>query len=57
MVGAGAVKRYLVEHGIDAAHIETRGAGPDEPIDTNRTPAGRAKNRRIEFELIIDRVQ
>jgi len=54
---ADAVKRYLVEHGIDAARIETRGAGPDEPIDTNRTPAGRAKNRRIEFELIIDRVQ
>jgi len=52
---ASAVKRYLVEHGIDAARIETRGAGPDEPIDTNRTPAGRAKNRRIEFELIIDR--
>jgi OOP family OmpA-OmpF porin len=54
---AAAVKRYLVEHGIDAARIETRGAGPDEPIDSNRTPAGRAKNRRIEFELIVDRVQ
>jgi outer membrane protein OmpA-like peptidoglycan-associated protein len=27
------------------------------PIDSNRTPAGRAKNRRIEFELIVDRVQ
>ena len=48
-------KRYLVEHGIDAARVETRGAGPDEPIDTNRTAAGRAKNRRIEFELLIDR--
>ena len=54
---ASAVKLYLVEHGIDAARIETRGAGPDEPIDSNRTPVGRAKNRRIEFELIIDRVQ
>ena len=54
---AAAVKRYLVEHGIDASRIETRGAGPDEPIDSNRTPAGRAKNRRIEFELIVDRVK
>ncbi|MBK7826201.1 OmpA family protein [Nannocystis sp.] len=53
---AEAVKRYLVEAGIDTARIETRGAGPDEPIDTNRTPAGRAHNRRIEFNLIVDRL-
>ena len=50
---AESVKRYLVEHGIDAARIETRGAGPDEPVDSNRTPAGRARNRRIEFNLIV----
>ncbi|MBL9103677.1 MAG: OmpA family protein [Myxococcales bacterium] len=50
---ANSVKKYLVEHGIDAARIETRGAGPDEPIDTNRTPVGRARNRRIEFMIIV----
>jgi OOP family OmpA-OmpF porin len=50
---AESVKRYLVEHGIDTNRIQTRGAGPDEPLDTNRTPAGRAKNRRIEFELLV----
>ena len=50
---ADSVKRYLVEHGIDTARIETRGAGPDEPVDSNRTPAGRARNRRIEFNLIV----
>ena len=53
---AEVVKRYLVAAGIDTARIETRGAGPDEPIDTNRTPAGRAHNRRIEFNLIVDRL-
>jgi outer membrane protein OmpA-like peptidoglycan-associated protein len=51
---AESVRRYLVEHGIDGARITTRGAGPDEPIDTNRTPQGRAKNRRIEFTLLVE---
>ena len=50
---AASVKNYLVEHGIDAARIETRGAGPDEPVDTNKTAAGRAKNRRIEFTILV----
>ncbi len=49
---AEAVKKYLVEHGIDASRITTRGAGPDEPVDTNDTKAGRAKNRRIEFKIL-----
>jgi outer membrane protein OmpA-like peptidoglycan-associated protein len=48
---AEAVKRYMVDKGIAADHIETRGAGPDEPIDSNKTNAGRARNRRIEFKV------
>ena len=52
---AEAVKRYLVEHGIDVARIQTRGAGPDEPLDTNRSAAGRARNRRIEFDILVGR--
>lgn len=50
---AEAVKRYLVGKGIAAGRIETRGAGPDAPIDDNQSEAGRAKNRRIEFKIII----
>ena len=50
---AASVKRYLVEHGVAEARIETRGAGPDEPVDTNKTAAGRAKNRRIEFTILV----
>jgi outer membrane protein OmpA-like peptidoglycan-associated protein len=46
------VKDYLVQHGVAADRVKTRGAGPDEPIDTNTTPAGRANNRRIEFRLL-----
>jgi len=48
---ADAVKKYLVDKGIDSARITTRGAGPDEPIADNNTKDGKAKNRRIEFKL------
>jgi outer membrane protein OmpA-like peptidoglycan-associated protein len=50
---ADAVKAYLVEQGIDAARLETRGAGPSQPIADNTTNAGRAKNRRIEFKILV----
>jgi OOP family OmpA-OmpF porin len=51
---AESVKRYLVEHGIDESRITTEGLGPDKPADSNDTKAGRANNRRIEFEIITD---
>lgn len=49
---AASVKRYLVEHGVDEARLETDGVGPDQPIDTNETPEGQARNRRIEFTIV-----
>lgn len=49
---AAAVKSWLVDHGIDASRISTRGAGPDEPVATNDTKSGRAENRRIEFKIL-----
>jgi OOP family OmpA-OmpF porin len=49
---AASVKQYLVDAGIEASRIETRGAGPDEPIADNKTKAGKAQNRRIEFKLL-----
>ncbi|MEM9462041.1 MAG: OmpA family protein [Myxococcota bacterium] len=49
---AEAVKAYLVERGVDEGRIVTRGAGPDEPIDSNSTGDGRANNRRIEFRVL-----
>ncbi|MEM7153547.1 MAG: OmpA family protein [Myxococcota bacterium] len=48
---ADAVKDYLVDKGVDASRITTRGAGPDEPIADNKSKRGRAQNRRIEFRL------
>ncbi len=49
---ADAVKAYLVQNGIDAARIKTRGFGPENPVAPNDTREGRAKNRRIEFYRI-----
>jgi outer membrane protein OmpA-like peptidoglycan-associated protein len=48
---AQAVADFLVAQGIDAGRLSARGVGPDEPIADNKTKAGRAQNRRIEFKV------
>ncbi len=54
---AEAVKKYLIDKGIDSSRIETRGAGPDEPVADNTTKRGKAQNRRIEFKLLKGKMQ
>lgn len=49
---AGAVKIYLIENGIDQTRLTSVGYGEDQPIASNATSAGRAKNRRVEINLI-----
>ncbi|WP_347923371.1 OmpA family protein [Pontimicrobium sp. SW4] len=49
---ANAVMDYLVNNGISAARLSAKGYGPDMPIDSNRTRAGRAANRRVEVKLV-----
>ena len=49
---AESVMKWLVEHGIKQERLEAHGYGPDRPIDTNYTDAGRTKNRRVEFKIL-----
>ena len=50
---ARSVRDYLVSQGVDPSQLETRGAGMDEPVASNANARGRAKNRRIEFTIIV----
>lgn len=48
---ADSVRAYLAGHGVEISRMESKGFGPDQPIETNRTAAGREKNRRVEFVI------
>ena len=47
-----AVKAYLISKGIDKNRIYTEGKGEKQPVADNRTKEGRAKNRRVEVEVV-----
>ena len=49
---AEAVKAYLVSKGIEANRIYTEGKGEKQPVADNKTRDGRAKNRRVEIEVV-----
>ncbi|WP_438711879.1 DUF5723 family protein [Aquimarina muelleri] len=51
---ANSVKNYLVENGVDKFRLSAIGYGEDRPIATNKTKAGRAQNRRVEINLVIE---
>lgn len=48
---ANAAKAYMVSKGIAASRMTTAGFGSKQPIENNKTPAGRKKNRRIEIKI------
>ena len=49
---AEAVKAYLVSKGVEPNRVYTEGKGEKQPVASNKTKEGRAKNRRVEIEVI-----
>ena len=49
---AEAVKAYLVTKGIEKNRVYTEGKGEKQPVADNKTTEGRAKNRRVEIEVV-----
>jgi OOP family OmpA-OmpF porin len=49
---AESVKAYIVSKGIEANRVYTEGKGEKQPVADNKTRDGRAKNRRVEIEVI-----
>ncbi|MFM2112946.1 MAG: hypothetical protein RLZZ271_1606 [Pseudomonadota bacterium] len=49
---ADAVKAYLVSKGIAANRVYTEGKGESQPVADNKTKEGKAKNRRVEIEVV-----
>lgn len=49
---AAAVKSYLVSKGVPADQIIASGRGESQPVASNATREGRAKNRRVEIEIV-----
>ncbi len=49
---AEAVKAYLVSKGVEKNRVYTEGKGEKSPVADNKTAEGRAKNRRVEIEVV-----
>ncbi len=49
---ANTVRAYLLTKGIDPDRVTAKGYGMSEPVDENKTEAGRAKNRRTEVKVL-----
>lgn len=56
MARAEAVKAYLVSKGIESNRVYTEGKGEASPVADNMTREGRAKNRRVEIEVVGTRM-
>jgi outer membrane protein OmpA-like peptidoglycan-associated protein len=50
---AQAVKAYLEQKGIEASRFTIYGFGKTNPVSSNDTPEGRAKNRRAELKPVL----
>ena len=54
---AESVKAFLVSKGIEKNRVYTEGKGESQPVADNKTAEGRAKNRRVEVEVVGTRTR
>ena len=54
---AEAVKSYLVSKGVEKNRVYTEGKGEKQPVADNKTKEGKAKNRRVEIEVVGTRTR
>ena len=52
-----AVKAYLTSKGVEKNRVYTEGKGEKQPVADNKTGEGRAKNRRVEIEVVGTRTK
>jgi outer membrane protein OmpA-like peptidoglycan-associated protein len=48
---ADAVAKYLISKGVNPVRVSATGYGETRPVDTNKTKAGKARNRRVELSV------
>jgi chemotaxis protein MotB len=51
---AGSVASYLTSHGVNHNLVSAQGFGAANPLASNTTPDGRARNRRVDITLVGD---
>jgi outer membrane protein OmpA-like peptidoglycan-associated protein len=49
---ADAVRKFLTDRGVEVERLDAEGFGEEQPLDSNKTKAGRANNRRVEFNIV-----
>lgn len=53
---AHAVRKFFTDRGIDAGRFDLSGYGDSAPIASNETEEGRSRNRRVEFEIVLEEI-
>ena len=54
---AEAVKGYITSKGVEKNRVYTEGKGEKQPVADNKTKEGKAKNRRVEIEVVGTRTK
>ena len=49
---AYSVRNYLISQGVSPERMNALGMGPDMPVASNETAAGREMNRRVTIEVL-----